>query len=174
MEFEGSFKEEEMKVLITYFSKTGNTEKLSRAIYDAVDTEKDIMPIDDVMLEEGYDVIFVGFPVHVHSVPAKVQTFLKGLPRGQKVALFATHGAMRGNEKARTALEHAVSLASSAKVLGTFGCRGEVTPELIESLSRSPADKAWCEEAKSAFGHPDKADLADGQDFARKIIAKAF
>jgi len=126
-----------------------------------------------VTLKEGYDIIFLGFPVHVHSVPAKVQSFLKGLPRGQKVALFATHGSMRGNEKARTALEHVVSLASSAKVLGTFGCRGEVSPELIEALSRNPADKCWCEEARSAHGHPDKADLADAQEFAKKIIAKA-
>ncbi len=162
-----------MKLLITYFSQTGNTEKLSRAIYDAVNAEKDLMTIDEVRSKEGYDIIFCGFPVHVHSVPAKVQSFIKGLPKGQKVALFSTHGSARGNEKARTALEHGVSLASKAMVLGTFACRGEVNPKVIENLAKEPANRPWCEEAQSAFGHPDEADLADIKAFAREIIIKA-
>ena len=162
-----------MKVLITYFSQTGNTEKLSRAIYDAVHAEKDLMTIDEARSKEGYDIIFCGFPVHVHSVPAKVQSFVKSLPKGQKVALFSTHGSARGNEKARTAIEHGVSLASKATVLGTFGCRGEVTTKVMENLAKDPVNRPWCEEAQSAFGHPDEADLADAREFAKKIIAKA-
>lgn len=161
-----------MRVLITYFSQTGNTEKVSRAIYDAVNVVADLMPIEEARNVDGYDIIFCGFPVHVHSVPAKAQSFLKRLAKGQKLALFTTHGSARGNEKARTAIEHGVSLASGAQVLGTFGCRGEVTPKVIENLAKDPANRPWCEEAQSAFGHPDEADLEDARAFARKIIAK--
>jgi len=162
-----------MRVLITYFSQTGNTEKVSRAIYDAVHVDAHIMPIEEARHVDGYDMIFCGFPVHVHSVPAKAQSFLKGLADGQKLALFSTHGSARGNEKARTAIEHGVSLASRACVLGTFGCRGEVNPKVIENLAKEPANRPWCEEAQSAFGHPDESDLDDARAFARKMLVKA-
>lgn len=162
-----------MKVLIAYFSQTGNTEKLSRAICDAVDMDADLIPVEKVKDVDKYDLVFCGFPVHVHSVPGKVQTFIKMLPQGKKLAIFSTHGSMRANEKAKTAIEHAVSLASKAVVLGAFGCRGEVSPKIIENLAKEPANRPWCEEAQSAFGHPDEADLADAQAFARKIMVKA-
>ncbi len=162
-----------MKILIAYFSQTGNTEKLSRAICDAVNMDADLMPIEEVKGVDEYDVVFCGFPVHVHSVPEKVHSFIKLLPQGKKLAIFSTHGSMRANEKAKTAIEHAVSLASKAKVLGTFGCRGEVNPRIIENLAKEPVNRPWCEEAQGAFGHPDAADLADAGEFARKIIAKA-
>jgi len=161
-----------MRVLIAYFSQTGNTEKVARAIYDAVHVDADIMHIEEARQVDGYDVIFCGFPVQVHSVPERAQKFIKGLAAGQQVALFSTHGSARGNEKARTAIEHGVSLAARAQVLGTFGCRGEVNPKVIENLARDLANRPWCEEAQSAFGHPDEADLDDARTFAQKILAK--
>ena len=36
-----------MKVLVTYFSKTGNTEKVARAIFEAIRMEKEIIPVND-------------------------------------------------------------------------------------------------------------------------------
>jgi flavodoxin len=161
-----------MKVLIAYFSQTGNTEKVSRAIHDAVNVDADVVPIGHVKDVSEYDLIFCGFPVHIHSVPEKVQSFIKMLPQGKKLALFSTHGSMRANEKATTAIEHAVSLASKVVVLGTFSCRGEVNPKIIETLAKEPTNRPWCEEAQGALGHPDKADVADAEEFARKIVAK--
>jgi hypothetical protein len=58
-------------------------------------------------------------------------------------------------------------------VLGTFGCRGQVKPDLIEALLINPEHKAWALEARSATGHPDDADLADGKGFAAWMISKA-
>ena len=59
-----------MKALVTYYSQTGNTEKLARAIYKAIHVEKKLLPIEELKSVEGYDIIFVGFPVQAHSVPA--------------------------------------------------------------------------------------------------------
>lgn len=162
-----------MKALVTYFTQTGNTEKLARAIYEAIDVEKDIVPVKEVENVGDYDVVFCGFPVHAHSVPMVVQEFIKGLPPGEKLAIFSTHGSLRGGQLAVTAMEHAVSLASKTKVLGTMGCRGKVASKIIEALMKQPEHRAWAEEAQSAASHPDQADLDDGRDFARKMMAKA-
>jgi len=83
------------------------------------------MPIQDAKDLEDYDLIFCGFPVHASSVPYKVQPFLKGLPKGKKLSFFVTHGSLRGGQLATVAFDYAASPASSAKVIGTFGCRGK-------------------------------------------------
>lgn len=159
-----------MKVLVTYFSKTGNTEKVARAIYDVIRAEKEFLPVQEVKDTDGYDIIFCGFPVHSHSVPLSVERFIKMIPPGKKIALFTTHGSLRGGTLAVTAIEHAVSLASKIKVLGTFGCRGKVDPKIIEALLKQPEHRAWAETAKSAASCPDESDLEDARQFAKKIM----
>jgi flavorubredoxin len=58
-----------MKALVTYFSESGNTEKLAQAIYEGVNASaKEIASISEASANEA-DVIFVGFPVHASSVP---------------------------------------------------------------------------------------------------------
>lgn len=162
-----------MKVLVAYLSQTGNTEKVSRAIHDSIQVEKDIAPIKEAGSCEGYDVVFCGFPVHAHSVPPESASFIKNLPPGTKLAIFMTHGSQRGGHLAVTALEQAVSLAVKSRVLGTFGCRGKVSQKLIDMLMQKPEHKAWATEAMSALSHPDEADLQDAVQFARKVMAKA-
>ena len=163
-----------MKVLVTYYSETGNTEKLARAIYEGIEiAEKDLLPVNEAKNLEDYDLIFCGFPVHPNSVPGKVVQILKSIPEGKKLAIFATHGSLRGGQLATTAFEYSMSLASKAKVIGTFGCRGKVKTDLIETLLKKPEHKAWAEEAQSAAPNPDDADLADCKDFAEKMVRKA-
>jgi flavodoxin len=160
-----------MKILITYFTQSGNTEKVARAIYGAIGAQKELLPLDKVRDSSGYDIIICGFPVHAHSVPLPVEHFIKQIPPGKKIALFATHGSLRGGELATTAIEHAASLASRLKVLGTFGCRGKVDPKIIETLIEKPEHRAWAETAKSAAVHPDESDLEDARHFAKRIAA---
>ena len=47
-----------MKVLVTYHSESGNTEKVAQAIYDGIsrDEEKDLRSIQEVQDVESYDV----------------------------------------------------------------------------------------------------------------------
>jgi len=163
-----------MKVLVTYFSETGNTEKLAKAVFEAVESYKtEILRIQEVTGVDGYDVIFIGFPVHSHSVPGKVEAFANKLPEGQKVAYFATHGSMRGGELAVTAFYHALNIAKNAVILGTFGCRGKVKQKIIDGLMEKHEHRAWAEEAQSAAGHPDEADLEDARAWVERMIVKA-
>jgi len=65
-----------------------------------------------------------------------------------------------------------VSLSSRAKVLGTFGVRGKVSAKLIDALMKQLEHRAWAEEAQGALEHPTAADLADGKEFAKGVLAK--
>lgn len=161
-----------MKALVTYYSDTGNTEKLARAIHEAIHFEKEIKPMSDVQSTDGCDILFCGFPVHAQSLPRKAQDFIKSLPAGRKVAFFSTHGSLRGGQLPRQAFEHALGLAAKAVVLGHFGCRGQVRQNIIDALMKKPEHKAWAEEALGAAGHPDAQDLADGKKFAQEMLAK--
>ncbi|MBW2560911.1 MAG: hypothetical protein JRE40_08660 [Deltaproteobacteria bacterium] len=161
-----------MKALVTYYSETGNTEKLARAIYEAIPIAKEFKPVQDVESADGYDIIFCGFPVLAHSVSGKVQPFIKALSEGQKVAFFSTHGSLRGGQLPKQAFEHAIGLAPKTTILGHFGCRGSVDQKIIDALMQKPEHRAWAEEAQSAEGHPDQGDLEDAKKFALEMIAK--
>ncbi len=124
------------KILITYFSKTGNTKIIAETIFKTVDGEKVIKPVKELLDNEleGYRLIFIGFPVHSHSVPFPVEAVLKNIPPNKKIAFFSTHGSLTGSRLAREALEYATVMMSKAKLLGTFTCRGKVSPDALEVL----------------------------------------
>ncbi|NQT80642.1 MAG: hypothetical protein HQ555_09675 [Candidatus Aminicenantes bacterium] len=163
------------RILITYFSKTGNTKKIAEAIYKTVEGEKTIKPINELQEHEieEYSLIFFGFPVYSHSVPFPLEDLLKNIPQNKKIALYSTHGSLTGSRLSREALEYASVLASKAKVLGSFSCRGKVSLQALEVLEKSPEHKTWSEMAASASTHPDESDLEDARSFARWIMTLA-
>ena len=158
------------KILVTYFSLTGNTKKIAEAMHSALGGDKKIEPIDNVQEVDDFSLIFIGFPIHSHSVPLKIEKLLRRIPGGKKIALFSTHGAITGSRLSQEALEHATVTASKAKVLGIFSCRGRVSSKALEVLSKSPEHTLWAEMAASAQTHPDEADLEDAKIFARRIV----
>jgi len=168
-------KERGMKALVAYYSETGNTEKLARAIYEGIEAaKKEILPINGVKNAENYDIIFCGFPIQSHSLPVKVEVFLKSIPAGQKLAFFATHGSYRGGEFAIQAFHYALSLTPKHTILGSFGCRGRVTKSRIDALMDQAEHRAWAIEAQSANGHPNEADFEEAKVWARAMLAKAY
>jgi len=158
------------KILVAYFSLTGNTKKVAEAIFDALGGDKTIKSVDEAQNLDEYEPMFIGFPVHSHSVPFKTEELIKRIPSGKRIALFSTHGSLTGSRLSREALEHASILASSSKILGTFTCRGKVSLQALEMLSKSPEHKAWVEMAASAQTHPDENDLEDARSFAKWIM----
>lgn len=163
-----------MNILVAYYSETGNTRKVAEAIFAGLrHTRKLLLPIDQALDLAAYDLIFCGFPVQHHSLPAKVAHFMKEVPAGRKIALFATHGSLRGGEKALSAFYAALSLLQGRTVIGTFGCRGHVQSQMIDEWMESPQHQAWAREAQSASGHPDAADLHDAREFAETMLYSA-
>jgi flavodoxin len=161
-----------MKILVAYYSKSGNTRKVAEAIFESLDKEgKEIRPMKEVENPQDYNLIFCGFPVHAHSVPVAAQNFLKKIPQEAKVALFSTHGSLPEGRMPKEALNNAVSLVRS-EVLGTFTCRGQVEPSIIEELTSKAEHRAWAMEAQSAQSHPDSADLDEARFFAGNMLKK--
>lgn len=158
------------KTLVTYYSRTGNTQLVAEAIYEALSGDKTIKPIAEAGDLAPYQIIFAGFPVQTHSVPYPAEVFLKSIPEGKAVALFSTHGSVTGSNLSREALEYASVLVSRARILGTFSCRGKVSVRALEVLRQSPENEAWADMAASAATHPDKSDLEDAKAFARWIV----
>ncbi len=160
------------KALVAYYTQTGNTLKVAESIYEALPGEKEINSLAEIKSLDGYDLVYIGFPIHDHGIPKKVQDFLKKIPKNKKIALFSTHGALTGSQLSREALEHATVLASGARLLGTFTCRGRVPYSVLEGLESKPEHKAWAEMAASARNHPDATDLEEAKVFAKWIKDK--
>ncbi len=157
-------------ILVTYFSRTGNTTLIAKAILEALPEPKDIKPIQEAADLAAHTLIFIGFPVQSHSVPYPVEVFLRQIPAKTRIALFSTHGSLTGSSLAREAIQYALVCASQAVVIGTFSCRGKVSSPALEALMKSPEHEAWAEMAVSAGTHPDAADLEDARAFARWIV----
>lgn len=163
-----------MNILVAYYSITGNTRRIAEAVFAGVrHTQKTLLPIDQVDDPAKYDLIFCGFPVHHHSIPATMTKFFQRIPLGKKIALFATHGALRGGEKVVTAFYTALSLTHGRTTLGTFGCRGQVSFEQLDQWLENPHERTWALEAQSAGGHPDASDLNDASAFAETMLYAA-
>ncbi|HUT08723.1 MAG TPA: flavodoxin family protein [Candidatus Latescibacteria bacterium] len=158
------------KILVTYFSRTGNTKLVAEAIFDALPGDKILQPMAKVDDIAPFQLVYAGFPVQTHSVPYPAEVFLKTIPEEKKVALFSTHGAVTGSQLSREAVEYASVLVAKAKLLGTFSCRGKVSMKALEILMQSPEHEAWADMAASAATHPDANDLDDARAFARWIL----
>ncbi|MBM3293811.1 MAG: hypothetical protein FJY82_04715 [Candidatus Aminicenantes bacterium] len=161
------------KTLVAYYSLTGNTRRVAEAVHEALSGDKDILPLDEVEDLDGYRLVFIGFPVHAHSLPFKVERFITSVKPGAKIALFCTHGSLPGHRLSREALEYAVVLAAKARILGTFCVRGRISLEALDILARSPEHREWTEMAPSAEGHPDTSDLEEARAFARQVKARS-
>lgn len=157
------------KTLVVYFSRTGNTRQVAEAIYESIEGVKEIKPLEKAASLDPFDLVFVGFPIHMHSVPFKAEEFLKTIPAGRKMALFCTHGSLPGHRLSRQAIEYAAVLAARAKLLGTYSCRGKISVQAMDILSRSPEHQEWVDMAASAGTHPDATDLAEARLFAQRM-----
>ncbi len=159
-----------MKSLILYSSQSGNTLKLAKAIYDNIDGDKDIYPIDEApSFGVNYDLVAVGFWLQAGKPDPRTINFLEKCKREAKIFLFATHGAAKGSDHAKNAMDHAVSLVNDAEVIGTFSCQGEVNPKVLEKVKQKETPPVWIKDADDAKGHPDAEDIEELVAMIKKI-----
>lgn len=171
-----------MKVLVTYFGQTGNTEKVARAIYEEASTtnEADISKLEEINADDliGYNFIFIGSPLHAGNLAAPVQEFLNSIQSGsgQKMACFITHAAPAYPEQDIDKIIEpikAVCQKNDMKYSGCFDCQGYLTEELHEMIKQrqGATDEQWAEKVKQMRGHPDAKDLEMARSFAKKVLA---
>jgi flavodoxin I len=157
-----------MKTLVVYSSQSGNTRKLADAVFDFIDAEKEIYPMDEAPDASGYDSVAVGFWLKAGKPDPLSSEFLSKI-KTQQLFLFATHGAAKGSAHADSAMSHARSLVPDATVLGTFSCQGQVNPEILERVSQKPEPPVWLKDAPLAEGHPNRNDMQELEKILENI-----
>jgi len=137
-----------VRVLIVYFSKYGNTEKVAKLIGEGIsstgDNEVIIKNVKDVKLknEAPYDLILIGSPNHFGRHVGSIKKFINKLPQPQlKVNAYAVFDTYITSdfEKAVKKMEEQVSEVMpdltraspglSIKVEGTGTSKGPITNE---------------------------------------------
>jgi flavodoxin len=162
-----------MKVLVAYMSQTGNTRKVAEAIFGEIAGDKEIKRIQDVQSLDGYDISFLGFPMHGDKLEPKVAAQLSGLCiPGKKVAIFATHaGQEENNAHAQQWLAQLEQAASAATIVGTFNCQGQLaaTIKFIMSIHPNAEYRRWAK-MDSSHGQPDESRLEKARAFSRQVM----
>ncbi len=164
------------KILIAYSSKTGNTEKVAKALYEANPEACDLKKVDEVTAVDAYDVIFIGYWVDKGGPDPKAKELLSTI-KGKKVVLFQTLGADPASDHSRTSFANAAKyLDPDCMVLGTLSIQGAIDSQLIAVMSKMPAGSphAPSEESKkrwaAASTHPDAADLQNTKEYMKKFM----
>jgi Fe-S-cluster-containing hydrogenase component 2 len=153
-----------MKSAVIYYSQTGNTREIARAIREGLggSGQCDLFRLKDVTSDRlrEYDLIGLGAPVWHRREPANMLSFIessmKGL-EGKPAFVFCTHGLYPGHFIGR------VVAAVRLEGLNVIGWHNWYASCTIP------------EHPKPYFtdGHPDEIDLAEARDFGREMSETA-
>ena len=168
-----------MKILVCYFSNTGNTEKVAKSIADGLEGEDlELLKIEDADPSKlkNYDLVVLGSGIYGGKLNKKVIDFMKGVTEyPPKFAFFNTHQSATSYQKAfkriRTKLEE-----NKSKVIGEFDCVGEnigmPKETILGMLEKLPPEEKKRQEAILAktVGHPDAQDFENARAFGKSLI----
>lgn len=162
-----------MKVLVAYMSQSGNTKKVAEAMFDAIQVEKEIKELSEIESVDGYDLLFVGFPIQAFGPAEKAKQFMAQNVNGKKVALFTTHASPEDSEDLPPWLEACKKAAAGAEIVGFFNCQGELAPDIMEMLKSSddPKLKSFGELGPTTKGQPDASRIERARVFAKEMTA---
>ena len=151
--------------LIVYYSATGSTKKVARAIHTGMtgEIDADLASIREITPEAagGYDLIGVGCPNWYFREPANVRLFMYRLPRmdGRLGFVFCTHAA--------TPLGIFHSMVPMLRRTGlTIIGWGDWYGSVHQVLHAAKPDLT--------DGHPDAVDLAEAEAFGREVAERAL
>jgi flavodoxin len=161
-----------MKVLVTYISQTGNTKKVAQAIFEGLQEPKDIMELNRVTNLDGYDLVFVGFPIIAYKAAPDAVNFLDKYAAGKNVALFITHSAPENMPVVTAWIESCKAAAGKANLKGVFNCQGELGEQIANYMSQSsnPQLAAWAKQRPATIGQPDASRLNQAKAWGQQIV----
>jgi len=154
-----------MKVLIIYFSQTGNTKKIAKKIQEGIiesGNECEIVNILKINLEQikNFDLIGFGTPTFFYREPINIKRFLQNLEDiiGKHCFLFCTHGSQIGN----TFYYMKEELVSKGyNVIGTYDTYSNASIQFYPT--------PW-----HTAGHPDEIELEEAIEFGKNICDVSF
>jgi flavodoxin len=173
-----------LKILITYHSDTGNTEKIAKAIYEEASKNNQALlrKIGEVKPEDlsNYDLVFLGGPCQANDLAAPVKRLLNAIPMSPKfkVAGFFTHMSPvsekhSGHERCVASFQNA-SKEKQIEFEGLYDCQGMPTPKLVDIMRKNVnvSDHQWERNLRETRKHPNAEDIKKSKEFAAKVISK--
>ncbi len=147
-----------MKSIVIYYSETGNTEKVAKAI--AVNLGADLKRIEEIKIDDvsKYDLICLGTPVHAFAPAKIVRRFLKELPNlpSKKGAAFCTMHAFGDKRTFKIIKENfeakGISFIDGFSCIGLSRLVGNFGPRIFNR------------------GRPSKKDLKNAESFGKNIL----
>jgi len=133
-----------MKVAVRFYTRSGNTEKLAKAIAETVGVKADSV---NIALEDKVDILFLGCSYYAFDVDENVKKFIKeNKDKIGKIVCFGTSAMMKSVYKPmkKVAEECGVDIEKE-----DFHCHG----------SFGPMHK----------GRPNKDDISNAKKFAERI-----
>jgi flavodoxin len=158
---------------VVYFSQSGQTEKVARAIAEALPGDVACNAMADAPSVDEADVVFVGLPIVRFGPPEAVQRFLAERCAGKRVALFITHAAAEDEPVLQEWLGACREAAAGTRLVGTFDCQGELAEPVRQAMIASgmPRLVQFAEMADQAKGMPDAPRLQAARRFAAEVAA---
>jgi flavodoxin I len=188
-----------MKILVAYYSETGNTAKVAEAIGEGLSTEGhevDLMGIggashpDEIAPDtlNAYDLVFLGSACHDADLAGPVKGFLERIPVSPafKLAGFVTHASYTPEGGDRQQRAHKIWVSRCAQslrqasqekgidFLGYYGCQGAPSPPIEQFIRNTIVtdEDEWQEYIQEARKHPDEDDLRTARGFAQAVLAQ--
>ena len=169
-----------MKILITYFSQTGNTEKIAQSIYEGCEgKEVEIKPIKEVdpSTLSDYELIFLGSGIYASRVNKSLADFIdaaKELP--PKFVFFNTHASRTPYQDGFKVVKK--KIGEKSEIIAEYDCCGDNigVPEAMRNamLEKLPPEKRKEAEEHQLWlkGRPNVEDLEKAKEFAKSLILK--
>jgi len=183
----------QMKILIVYYSETGNTAQIARAIHvEALSLGHGarLKAVSDVepAAFSAYDLVIFGAACHDSELARPAKALLDQLPHSPafKLAGFVTHATVMpaGSERDRRLYERwaagcersfrEAALAKKIDFLGYFSCQGAASPAIEQYIHKMIlTDEAeWGEYVEDLRTHPGEEDVQGARTFVRDVLAR--
>ncbi|MFX0104862.1 MAG: flavodoxin family protein [Candidatus Hodarchaeota archaeon] len=170
-----------MKILVTYYSQSGNTEKIAKSIFEGCASEEsDLKPIDQVNPSDlkNYDLVFLGSGIYasrVHKSLSDLVNSAEELPID--FVFFCTHASLESYQDGFKLVKRKLGTTTS-KIIDSFDCMGD-NIGIPEATRKAMLDRLPPEQRKKAElhqqrlkGHPDDEDLENAKNFAQSLLKK--
>jgi flavodoxin len=169
-----------LKILVTYFSQTGNTEKVAQSICKGCEGEdveiKPIKEVDPSTLND-YDLVFLGSGIYASRVNKSLVDLIEAaseLP--PKFVFFNTHASKKPYQDGFKVVKNKIE--EKSEIIAEFDCCGDNIgiPEAMRKtmLERLPPEKRKQAEEHQQWlkGRPNAEDLENAKNFAQSLITK--
>ncbi len=165
----------DLEYAVIYQSITGNTEKVAKVVFEAIESDnKHLVKIGEADRIPYADVYFVGFNIHNDNCSIEVIDCLEQITNGY-IALFSSCGYFPTKEYIkRLENKFKVWLPEEAEYMGMFVCQGCVQEEqkviMLDNMRNNVEVLSHMFEIGDT--HPDNNDLEEAARFSKGVQLK--